>query len=630
MTEQPPLPVRPRFRRVYILLGLVAGLGALALGLVSACRGPGPGPGPDTNSEEVEKPGPAPFEDVTASSGIAFTYRNGEEAGNFAIIESLGGGVALIDYDGDGLLDVFIPGGGYYKGSEVLGNPCKLYRNLGNFKFEDVTAKVGLDKINFQYSHGAAAFDYDCDGWPDLLVTGYNRLVLLHNVSDGQGGRKFVDATKQAGLNDTLWSSAAAWGDLDGDGYPEIYVSHYGDWGFATNHPTNCTYDGKTRDVCQPAKFKPLPHTLYKNNRDGTFTDVSEQVKLRKDGKGMDPMLVDINNDGRPDIYVANDTDAKYLYVNVGKRGELALQEVALMAGVAMDERGVANGSMGLAAADFNRTGRASLFVTNYENELPALYRNNSGSSVQFTYDTLRSGVSAIGGLYVGWGVGFLDFDLDGWDDLFFVNGHAIRFPTKIDRRQKPVFLWSNRGTFKQPVTKDWPYFSQPHNARGVAFGDLDNDGKIDAVISHLNEPVVVLRNVYPTAGRHWLGVRLVRENGADIVGSRVVLESAGGKQTKFAVGGGSFASTSDPRLVFGLGPDTKISKVTVHWPSGKAQEVAGLEPDAYWQITEGDPTPKRTEQKKDEPKTGGTDKNDSKPDGPTKSHIKPDEPKKP
>jgi hypothetical protein len=561
---------------------------------IPACSS-GPAVAPTAPAPPPAAPEPAAFEDATKTSGIALTYRNGEEAGQFAIIESLGGGVGLIDFDGDGLLDVFLPGGGYYDGKKVLGHPCKLYRNRGGFRFEDVTARVGLDKIDFQYSHGAAAFDYDRDGWPDLLVTGYNRLVLLHNESDGAGGRRFVDVTKKAGLNDRLWSTCAAWGDLDGDGYPEIYVTHYGDWGFEFNHPTNCTYDGKTRDVCQPKRFQPLPHTLYKNNGDGTFADVSAAVKLRKDGHGIGVQFVDVDNDGRPDVYVANDTDDKYLYMNRSTPGRLALTEDGLLAGVARDDRGVPNGSMGVDAGDFDRSGRASLFVTNYENELPGLYANQTdGDRPRFTFCTNRCGIGAIGSNYVSWGTGFFDLDLKGWEDIFIVSGHAIRFPTKIDRRQKPVLLRNEGGKFRPAVSAGWPYVGDPHNARGAAFGDLDNRGRIDIVVSHLNEPVVVLRNVADAAGRHWVGVRLLRPNGADVVGARVVVESAGGRQTRFAKGGGSYGSTNDPRLHFGLGTDTRIDKATVYWPDGKVQQVAGLEPDAYWDVTEGEAAPKR------------------------------------
>lgn len=539
--------------------------------------------------------GPPIFEDITATSGIDFTYRNGEEADHYAIIESLGGGVALLDYDGDGLLDIFVTGGGYYQGKKVLGHPCKLYRNLGQFRFQDVSAAVGLEAVSFPYSHGAAAFDYDCDGWPDLLITGYNRLVLLKNVPDGQGGRRFVDVTSAAGLRDNLWSTSAAWGDLNGDGYPEIYVAHYGDWGFDTNHPTDCTYDGKTRDVCQPRRFKPLPHTLYRNNRDGTFTDVSEACRIRKDGKGIGVICVDVNNDARPDIYVANDTDDNHLYINRSVNENICLEETGLFAGVARDDRGVANGSMGLDAADYNRSGLASLIVTNYENELPALYKNRSEAKlVRFLYDTMSSGVAVIGGTYVSWGVGFFDYDWDGWTDLLIVSGHAIRYPVKLDRRQKPQLLHNDRGRFRVVTTQGGSYCLQPHNARGAAFGDLDNDGRIDVVISHLNEPVVVLKNVHSSSGRHWVGLHLHGRRHSDIVGTRVVLETTGGKQTAFVKGGGSYASTNDPRLHFGLGAEAAIRRLTIYWSSGLVQEIKGVEADAYWSINEGENTPRR------------------------------------
>ena len=567
----------------------ILGLSALGIALVLSCS---PAPVPPAKEAVPEPLGPPLFEDVTKQVGIDFTYRNGEEAGNFAIIESLGGGVALFDFDNDGRIDIFFPGGGRYDGKTVLGLPGRLYRNLGNWKFEDVTKSVGLESA-FQYSHGAAAFDFDCDGWTDLLITGYNRLVMLHNESDGKGGRRFVDVTKKAGLNDALWSTTAAWGDLDGDGFPELYISHYGDWGFETNHPTDCVYDGKTRDVCQPRRFKALPHTLYRNNGNGTFTDVSEKMKLRTDGKGIGVLFVDINGDARPDIYVANDTDDNFLYVNRSKGKELALEEAGLLAGVARDDRGIANGSMGVDAADYDRSGRASLIVSNYEGELPALYLNKSTrESSRFQYSTLSSGLAAIGGFYVGWGLGFVDYDLDGWQDLMMVNGHAIRFPSKVDRRQKPVLVHSESGKFKDVTPSGGTYFGEPHNARGLAFADLDNDGKVDCVVSHLNEPVTVLRNVAPTVGRHWIGLELIGEKHRDVVGARIVIESAGGTQTRFIKGGGSYGSSNDVRQVVGLGADTAVKKATVYWPSGKVQEFADLPVDGYWKLKEGEAKP--------------------------------------
>lgn len=528
------------------------------------------------------------FRDVTAETGIDFTYRNGEEAGHYAIIESLGGGVALFDYDRDGLVDVFLPAGGLYEGKSVRGHPCRLYRNLGGWKFRDVTADAGLSGP-WAYTHGAASFDYDNDGWPDLLVTGYNRLSLWHNVP-ADGGRKFVDVTAAAGLTDNLWSTSAGWGDLDGDGFADLYVAHYGDWGFETNHPTDCTYDGKTRDVCQPRRFKPLPHTVYRNNGNGTFTDATTGLKLRTDGKGIGVLVVDVNLDGRPDVYVANDTDDNFLYMNRGaKPGELRLEEVGLLASVARDDRGVANGSMGLDAGDYDGSGKPSIIVTNYENELPALYQNKMAQGREwFTFATPASGLGAVGGLYVSWGVAFADVDRNTWEDVVIVSGHAIRFPAaKFGRQQRPMLALNANGRFTPAAARGGPYFQTTHNARGVAVGDLDNDGRLDAVVCHLNEPVAVLRNVAPD-GPHWLGFDLRRKGNADLVGTRVVVETDGRTQTRFVKGGASYASTNDRRLLFGLGASGRVEKAVVVWPDGSKQEFPGVAADSYHVIEQG------------------------------------------
>lgn len=555
----------------------------------AGCGAPNPAPVP------LPPPAPvrarAPFADATRDSGIDFTYRNGEEAGHFAIIESLGGGVALFDLDNDGLLDIFFPGGGYYRENQVLGHPCRVYRNLGGFRFEDVSARAGLGTVSFPYSHGAAAFDFDRDGWTDIVVTGYNRLVLLRNEAAPDGSRRLADITRKAGLSDNLWSTSAGWGDLDGDGHPELYVAHYGDWGFGTNHPSDCTYDGKTRDVCQPRRFKPLPHTLYRNNGNGTFTDISEAQKLRKDGRGIGVVLLDADGDGRADIYAANDTDDNFLYLNKSSEGRIVLEECGLIAGVARDDRGMQNGSMGIAVGDFDQSGKPSILVTNYENELPALYQNRSSpGQPRFTFASLSAGIgAAAGSRQVSWGTGFLDFDLDGREDLLIVNGHAIRFPAKTDRRQKPRLLHNQKGTFKAVDSSGWAYLDEGRNARGAAFGDLDNDGKADAVVSHINEPVAILRNVAETGERHWLGLRLSGARGADITGARVEVETGTGRLTRFILGGGSYASTNDPRVLVGLGVETGPVRVAVVWPSGKRQELPPLEVDRYWDLLEGD-----------------------------------------
>jgi hypothetical protein len=582
-------------------------LGA-ALLTVTGC-----GSGPDdvarppvaTESHTADVLGPDLFEEVASAAGVRFAYRNGEDVQppHLAILESLGGGAALIDYDGDGLLDIFLPGGGYYAGpdrKEIHGHPSKLYKNLGNWKFQDVTAEVGLDSLAggqpWFYSHAAAVGDYDRDGWPDLLVTGYGRVALFHNEPDGKGGRRFVDVSAQAGLDHGItWATSAAWADLDGDGWPDLYVCQYVNWSWA-NHP-KYNYDGKTDDIAPPRLFKGLPHKLYHNQPDGKggrrFVDVSAAAGLDpgggSGGKGLGVLVVDVNLDGKPDIYVANDTVPKFLYINQSTPGTIRFQEQGLLAGAALDGNANPNGSMGLDAGDLDASGRPALWVTNYENEWHGLYRNLcSKGRIVFFFATPASGIAAIGQKYVGWGTGFLDLDHHGWEDLFIANGHAIRFPTGATRRQKPVLMRNHGGKFKDVTPQGGAYFRQEHLARGAALGDLDNDGKIDLVVSHMNEPVAVLRNVAP-GGNHWLGLDLVGAGHADVVGARLMLEAGGRKQYRFARSGGSYASSSDRRLVFGLGPADRIERLEVTWPDGRRQEWSALALDRYHVLVQGE-----------------------------------------
>jgi hypothetical protein len=572
--------------------------------LVGACNPKSAEPNsPIAASQESD--GPAFFEDITAASNISFTYRNGEEtADHLAILESLGGGAALIDYDGDGRLDVFLTGGGLYagpNGTEIVGLPCRLYQNMGGGAFTDVTAAVGLDKLAggkpWFYSHGAAVADYDRDGWPDLLVTGWGGVALFHNVpvdpTDPSRGRRFEDVTTAAGLGAGLsWATSAAFGDLDGDGYPDLYVCQYVNWSFANN--PKCRYNSQTFDVCPPKGFDGLPHKVFRNTGAGKFQDVSAEAGLVAAGpdssKGLGVLMVDVDGDGKPDVYTANDTTPKFLYMNRSTPGRIRFQEVGQTSGAARDGRGEANGSMGLDAGDYDGSGRPALWVTNYENELPGLYRNEvRPGSVFFRYVTAEAGLASGGQKYVGWGTAFLDVDLDGWEDLFFVNGHVVRYhsETGAGREQPPVLFRNLGGKFEDVSRRIGPYAEKNHLARGVAFGDLDNDGRTDLVISHINEPATILRGV-GGQGSHWLGVQLIGKDNADVVGAKVELKAGTRTLTRFAKGGGSYLSSSDRRLLFGLGQEGTPGRLTVTWPNGEKQTFDGLDRDRYYRILQG------------------------------------------
>jgi len=519
------------------------------------------------------------FEDVAASAGVVFTYRNGEEAGEFSILESLGGGAAAWDYDGDGDLDLYFPGGGGFSADlRVVGLAGALFRNEGPRQFTICTPAAGLEAAPF-YSHGAAVDDYDNDGFPDLLVTGFRGLILWHNCGDGT----FVEITAAAGLADRLWSSSAAWADLNADGVPDLYIVHYVDWSVDNNPVCQAQVSGRPRDVCPPVHFSPLPDALYFGNGDGTFRDGSRDAGLRADGKGLGVVVADLDLDRRPDIYVANDTTPNFLYRN---RGSGRFDEAGVVSGAGLDNRGLPNGSMGVDVGDYNLDGLPDIWVSNFEREAFALFRNDG--ECLFRHVSESTGVTAVGGSYVGWGTVFLDFDCDGDEDIFVANGHVMRHSSFAPLRQVPLIFENRNGLF-QRVAPGSGYLARAHMGRGLAVGDFDGDGDLDVAVSHVNEPVALLENRQDrSAPFHWFSIRVIGTRAArHPVGALVRVTTNAGTQVRLVKGGGSYASTHDPTLHFGLGNASEVLEVEIIWPDGSTTHCTDRRPDRLHTVIE-------------------------------------------
>lgn len=516
------------------------------------------------------------FRERASESGVRFTYRNGEESGQATIVESLGGGAGLFDFDRDGRIDLVFAGGGTIDSNRLAGRPVAVFRSTGAWQFVDSTGPAhAYDTL--AYNHGICAADYNHDGFTDFLVTGYGPLALYENQGDGT----FRERAAIAGLTDNTWSSSAGWGDVNGDGNLDLFVTRYVDWTWNNNPLCKGPQLGQ-REICPPRRFKGLTDSLYLNTGDGGFRNAPQTTGIKRGGKGLGVVLADFDRDRKLDIYVANDNEPNFFYRNTG-RG--ILKEIADDNGTSRGATGNSDGSMGVAVGDFNRDGRFDLWVANYERESFALYRSDGLTG--FTHASRRLGVTALGGLYVGWGTVFADFDGDGDEDIFVANGHVIRFPVNSPLKQKPILLENHNGRRLNNVASvAGDYFRKPRMGRGVAKADLDNDGDPDLVVVHSNELVTMLENRIKNRNG-WLVIELVgTASSRTPIGAVVELKTNKGIQIRQLTGGGSYASTSSLRLHFGLGAES-LKQAKVAWPSGLEQSIA-VTADAHWIVVEG------------------------------------------
>ncbi len=506
------------------------------------------------------------FDEMTALAGVDFTYHNGEETDQNVIVESVGGGLGLFDFDRDGQLDLFCPGGGQIPQLGVMSPlPCGLFRQTIPWKYAPASTPAQLS-VPAGFSHGCAIADFDSDGFPDVLVTGYGGTSLYLNLGDGT----LSEVADAAGVNDRRFSTGAAWGDIDNDGDLDLYVAHYVDWSWKKNPA--CYGTGHVRDVCPPREFDGLDDRLYRNRGDGQFVDASADFGLLPGGKGLGVVIGDIDLDGDVDIYVANDTTENRYYVNSGGK----LQEQGLIQGVALDDRAVANGSMGVDLADFDNDGLPDIWVANYEQELFALYHNEGERG--FQHVSRQSGISQLGDLFVGFGTAFGDLDLDGDEDLIVSNGHVIQTVRLSPIRQLPLLLSNDQGRYVRQMFGDSTYLGQAHLGRGLSLGDLDHDGDLDVSISHNNEPLALLKNQTPRAGSP-LSVRLIGTvSNRDAIGAICDWEAGGKLVRKLVKGGGSYLSALPCEIHFSRPLDDKqqpISGVlTVRWPNGQRSQA--------------------------------------------------------
>jgi enediyne biosynthesis protein E4 len=533
--------------------------------------------------------GPSPaiavrYEEVRPAAGISFLQDSTQTEEKY-YLETMGTGVAWIDYDQDGLMDVFFVQSGatdIYKPPRPLG--CALYHNNGNGTFTDVSEKAGV-RGEGHYGQGVAVGDFDNDGYPDLYVTGYGRAILYHNNGNGT----FTDITATAGVADEGgWSTSAGWFDYDKDGWLDLAVTNYIEWS-----PKNNIWCGEHRpgyrSYCHPGNYKGQKTKLYRNNHDGTFTDVSEASGVGKpESKGMGIVLADFNNDGWPDIAIANDSWPNFLFIN---KHDGTFEDVSLVSGIAASEDGRYEAGMGIDAADVDGDGWQDLYVTHLDFELNRLYHNNQDGS--FTDETFRSGIGNKAMLLSGVAMKFLDYDNDGWNDILQLNGAMLDniqlYHSEVSYKE-PLLMFRNlgKGGFEKVSDSLGPDFLRPIAGRGLATADYDNDGDIDIVTNNRGDYPSLLRNDGGNRN-HWLTVVLMgTKSNRDGIGAALKLSSQGLVEVEQAKGGMSYMSASDPRIHFGLGQRTRIESLEITWPSGQVERLTNVPIDQIIVVKEG------------------------------------------
>jgi len=523
------------------------------------------------------------FRDITAAAGIRFTHNNGA-FGKKYLPETMGPGVAFIDYDGDGWPDIFLVNGMDWPGHEAKHSTPKLYHNNHDGTFTDVTHKAGLDVEMF--GMGVAVGDFDNDGWDDLFVTAYGQNRLLHNNGNGT----FTDVTAKAGLSGiSEFSTSAAFVDYDRDGRLDLVVGNYVQW--SIDGDLYCTLDGKSKSYCTPESYKGTAVRLWHNRGDGTFEDVTKKAGLGEPtSKTLGIAMLDYDGDGWPDLLLSNDTQPNKLYRN---NGNGTFTEKAVVAGVAYAEDGIARAGMGVDAADYDHSGHPSLLITNFSNQMLSLY-HNEGKGL-FVDEAPRSEIGRASLLTLGFGCFFFDYDLDGWPDVLVANGHIDpdieRVQANVKYAMAPhLFRNEGGGKFSEVTRAMGAGFNAPMVARGAAYADVMNDGRLDLLIGTNGGATHLFRNVAGGGtANHSLRIKLVgTKSNRDGIGATVLLTAGGVTQTEMMRSGSSYLSASELVLTFGLGQRDKADAVEIRWPSGQVEQLKDVAAGQTVTITEG------------------------------------------